>query len=344
MAERQKSPREVRKFPFDLTAQMSAGASLTTVQGFASRKQLQSTTLAAAAVPDDPTVLLNANPGVGALLIVHPNDPVFEETLKVTNVTPSAGDFLCAVEPTIEQNHGINTPVDYEEGLNTPLLVTATPTPDSTTIVHLTVQQGADGQDYRFTVRGICNNGERVEEGDDVTVVEFAPTTTITKEPTEVMDVPVDFSEWTQFYSITLSSAIAFVARESQLDNTTVSGDHLTKGVTTLTIAKHPGIGALLTVGAAPERERFLVSAVSGTGPYACTVSPLQFTHGNGQAITFHPGTTTRLLQSTSIQVAEAIFRIRLGAAGQDYLLVALGTLSDGQIAQKTTRIEVREE
>jgi hypothetical protein len=72
MAERAKAPREVRKLRFNLAPLMSAGALLQTVQGFASRQVLSSTTLAAGITAEDTTIVLNDDPGVGAVITIDP--------------------------------------------------------------------------------------------------------------------------------------------------------------------------------------------------------------------------------------------------------------------------------
>lgn len=345
MAERVKGPREIRHIRFHLAPLLSTGAALSTVQGFASRQVTLSTTLAAGVTPADTTVLLDADPGVGATLTVDPGSVSAEEIFKVTAVTPSGGDFLCDISPmSAEQSHALGAAVDYQPGVTSSFLLDETPAPTDDT-VDFAVQQGAHAQVYTLSVLGTADNGEVVEDETDIEVSEFPPSATVIKQPAETRDIAVDFSQWTARYSTTLVSATAFVARETTI-TTTVDVAGASAGATVLPLVAHPGVGALLIVNAAgPTHERLLVSAVGGIGPYTATVSALQFAHSSGETVTVYPGASTRVLTSTtaSIQGTEAIFRSRLGQAGQSYWMVVLGTLGDGQVAQKTLRLTVSE-
>lgn len=343
MAERQKGPRERRLLPFDLSAQISTGAVLSTAQGYASRKVTATTTLAAQLNAEDATATLDDNPGVGALIIVDPNSASLEETFKVSSVTPSGGDFVCAISPTAEQQHSLAATVNYEPGVSATLLDDDTPTP-SGGIVRFMVEEGADGQTYRMSVLATCDNGEILEDEADVDVVEFTPTTSIEKQPGQMRDLSVDFSDWTDAFSTTLSSATAFVSREFTTSST-VNGTN-NAGATTLNLNANPGVGALLSVNpSTATAEKVLVSAVVGSAPWGCTVSPLQFAHVNAEPVTIQPGVSARLLVSTTASIAglTAVFRLRRGASEQDYRMVVVATLGDGQIVQKSLRILVED-
>jgi hypothetical protein len=203
MAERAKAPREVRKLRFNLAPLMSAGALLQTVQGFASRQVLSSTTLAAGITAEDTTIVLNDDPGVGAVITIDPGSIAAEEIFKVTAVVPSGSDFSCDILPPAEVPHSNGASVDYYPGVNSRFLVDDTPTPLSSGLVTFLAQQGADAQTYLVSVLGTCNNGETVEDETELDVIEFSPVTPITKQPAETRDLFVNFEEWTSLYETT---------------------------------------------------------------------------------------------------------------------------------------------
>jgi hypothetical protein len=340
-----KTPRERRYLPFDLSPQISEGADLTTLQGFASRKVTLTTTLTAQLNPEDATATLDDDPGVGSFLVVDPDNASLEETFKVTAVTPSGGNFICAIIPTAEQLHISTATVEYEPGVSPTLLDDDTPTAVGF-VAPFFIEEGAHSQTYRVSVIGTCDNGELVEDEQDITVTELTPTSTITKQPSEMYDVLIGFSDWTAKYVTTVSSAIAFVSRMSTT-NTTVNGTN-SAGSTTLNLNASPAVGALLIVNSGqPNQEHLLVSAVAGGTPFPCTVSPLQFTHSNAEPVTVQPGVSARVLVSSTATIVggtDARFRIRRGASGQTYFWAVVATLADAQICQKSILLTITEE
>lgn len=345
MAERKKGPREVRLQPFELSPLISEGADLSSVQGFTSREVTLSAQLTAAVNPEDTSILLNANPGVGAQLVIEPGSLTAEETFKVLSVAGASSPFTVGIIPSAEQGHSPGATVDYEPGVNANVLVDDTPavTP-GITLVNFLVKEGADGNTYRLNVLGTCDNGEVVEDEVEIDVVEFTPTTTVTKQPGETRDVAVDFAEYTMAFGTTLTSAVAFVSRSSTANTTLSSG--ASAGASTLVLVANPGVGALLTVNpGGPNQEKLYVSSVTVSGTTTATVSPLQFTHSGAENVTYQPGLNTRLLVSATATITgtEAIFRVRRGAAGQGYRLAVFGTLADGQVVQKTITLDMPE-
>lgn len=320
---------------------------LVSLLGFVSRKVTLTTTLTAQLNPEDATATLDDDPGVGTRLTVDPGSAALEETFKVTSSTPSGGNFICGIVPTAEQLHLATATVNYEPGDTARLLDDETPTPVST-VAPFYVEEGCSGNGYRVSVLGTCDNGEIVEDEVDIDVVEFTPTTEVTKQPAEIKDIAVSFAGWTDLYSTTLSSVQVFLSR-TLTKGSTVNGSN-TAGATTLNINAvtdigSPGVGALLIVNAGQANaEKLLVSAVGGSGPYACTVSPLQFAHANAEVVSVQPGVNARVLVSAAVVMAEAIIRLRQATAGQTYLMAVIGTLADGQVVQKSITLIVTEE
>ena len=349
MADRQKSPRELRKITLNFQNKISAGATVSSYLVFASRRPtltetLAITTLTAQLNPEDATATLDDDPVIGSLIMVDPDDIDLEETFKVTSSTPSGGNFICGIMPTAERMHASTATVHYEPGESARMLVDDTPTPTGTNgvlaVVHL--KEGADGYTYRVNAQAICNNGEVREDETEIDVVEFTPTSTIHKQPADTVDVAIDFADWTTKYSTTVLSAVSFVSRARTM-STTVNGTN-NAGATTLNLNAHPGVGALLTVNVGQAtQEKLIVSGVSGSGPYVCTVSPLQFQHTNAQAVDYFPGMNTRVLVSTTPSTSSVTIRLQKAAAGQSYRMVPLATLADGQVAQKSIELNVSE-
>ena len=88
MAIDEKAPSEKRPITFHLGPQIPAGASISSVQGYVSRKAAGfTTTLAAPAAAEATTFTLADNPGKGALLVVDPGSPTAEETFKVVSLS-----------------------------------------------------------------------------------------------------------------------------------------------------------------------------------------------------------------------------------------------------------------
>jgi hypothetical protein len=337
MAERKKGPREVAKIPWDLAKLIPSDATLVSAVVYAARKVTATTTLYGAITAEDATIQLNADPKIGALLTVEPGSLTAEETFKITSVSGASPPFTCGITPTAEQSHSSGGTVEYYPGVNAPFMVDDTPTPAGT-IITPEIKEGADSYTYMLSAIGTTNGGEIVEDELEVDVVELAATSTVTKQPSETRKIAVDFSPYTDKYNTTLLSAIAFIARQVTI-GTTVASPGASAGATSLPLTVHPGVGALLTVNPdGPNREKLLVSAVSGTGPYTCTVSPLQFAHSGEEPTNYYPGVSPRVLVSTSADVTtpEAVFTARRGQAAQTYHAVVLGTLADGQVRQKS--------
>jgi hypothetical protein len=73
------------------------------------------------------------------------------------------------------------------------------------------------------------------------------------------------------------------------------------------------------------------VQAISGSGPYTCTVTPaLAFAHPDEAAVEYEPGVSTSLLGSTTATIDSATEQARIlvqgGAHGQLYRVSMLVT------------------
>jgi hypothetical protein len=332
-----KTPAEVRKLPFLLAALIPGGATLLTASGYASRKVSGiSTTLQAPSSVEASTLALNADPGGGAKLVVNPAGAT-EETFKVNSVTGSSPPFLCALSHTAEQAHSAGEPVNYEPGVSSRFL-TSTAAAISGSVATLTCQNGADGQIYTVSVLGVLDNGETIELEVEVLVSGLAPTFTATKQVDEVRDLSFNFGASAALANSALQSAVGFVSRDAAVGTTLAALAAI--GAPTIQLTANPGVGSLLTVNpSGSNQEKLLVSGISGAGPYVCTVNPSpDFTHSNGEAITYEPGVTSRLFTSAtaSITGTQAIFRARRGAAGQRYRMTVLATLANTEVVSHT--------
>jgi hypothetical protein len=160
-------PHKERYIPFDLAPLIALGTTLTSVEGFASRRVTATTTLAGSVAAEDGSVLLSHDPGMGALLVVDPDDPRLKETFRVHTVIPSGPNFLCTLVHTAERPHAISATVNYGPGVSPTFLVDSTPTPVGT-IAHFEIGEGEDGQVYHLSILGACDNGDIVEVDLDV--------------------------------------------------------------------------------------------------------------------------------------------------------------------------------
>jgi hypothetical protein len=345
---RTKTPMESRLVPFNMDALIASGASLTSVQAFASRTlPLRGTTLFADVAVGATTIELNADPKAGALLIIEPGSGS-EETLKVVSVSGASVPFLATVTPPAWSTHSATGSVNYEDGVSARLLVDDTPTPSATSVT-VQLQKGAHGQIYRISVVGTCNNGEVVEDEMQLTVTDVAPTETNIKQATETRDVAGNLalllSEPHQS-SATLSSATAFVSASGLTTTTQLSAQANAEDSNVLLVA-HPGIGAKLILNpAGPNPEHVYVSNVTGTGPYTATVNPtLEFTHSSGVDVTVFQGVGVNFLTSTTstIQALAVINRARHGAVGKTFKILWLATTSQGELLQLSGLVSVQE-
>jgi hypothetical protein len=328
-----------------MSALMSDGAILVSpAQAFASRKvtPLLATTLSANIVAEDSTVQMAADVGIGAMITVNPGG-LTEEIFKVSNVTGASPPFTATITPTAEFPHTSGDSVTYEPGVSSRLLVDDTPATVDPQII-LEVWHGADGQTYRVSAVATCDNGELVELEGDLVVTELTPTSTKVKQPDETRDLAFDLSELLE--GNVLQSGIPFVSRVATVSTTLAALAAI--GDATVTLAAHPGIGALLTLNPSGQpREKLKVSGVSGGGPYLCTVHPtVEFGHSNGENVNYEPGATTRFLVSTTPTISggqEAIVRLRRGAAGQVYRVTMLGLGTSNLIVQDSCFVSTPE-
>ena len=344
-ASRTKTPSEHRILPFRFAAVIPVGASLQSAVGYASRKVSGFTsTLAAAMNIEDATLGLNANPGVGSLLTVNPGG-ASEEKFKVSQVTGASAPFTCTLSHTAEFSHSSGENVNYEPGMSGRILVSTTATIVGSDAL-LNSQNGADGQTYRASALGTLDDGEIVELELDLVVSELAPTSTVPIQVDEVRDLAYQYIDVVALAGSDLSSAIAFVSRESSLSTTLAGAAAI--GDTNLSLTANPGVGALLTLNpTGSNQEKLKVSGVSGSGPYACTVNPTpDFSHSSGETIFYEPGVSSRLLTTTTGTVTgtQTYFRKRRGVAGQIYRMTVLGTLLNAEVVQKSAHLVISED
>lgn len=344
MAIDEKAPSELRPVTFHLGPQIPAGATLLSIQAYASlRAAGYSTTLAADAAAEAATITLADNPKAGALLTINPGSPTAEETVKVLSM---AGN-VATLAHTLEQAHSNGTTVSYEPGWNARLLVDETPTPVGTDVT-LWVQNGADGKTYRLSVIGPLDDGQVIEEERDLVVTEHAPIRTITLQVDHIADVEFGYDNPVALAGNNLASAVAWISRETSVSTTLGAG--VTAGDATVTLAANPSAGALLTLNpTGTKQEKLKVTSVSGTGPYVCTVHPTpDFDHSSGEPLTFEPGVSARLLASTTATIVgatKAVVRKRKGMANQTYRLTLLGTLATtGERIQGGAHLAIIEE
>lgn len=342
-----KYPSELRPIIFHLAPLIPGGAGLSgSPQGGVTQQGLLLTTLSVPIVAGDPSVQLPINPGVGAKLIVSVGSDVDEETFKVTAVTGS-GPFVCTINPTAEFPH--TGSVSYAVGESARFLVISTGTVSGTDVT-FRGQRGADGKHYDVWVIAPLTNGESVEDEQDILVSELISETVVEKQPSEITDLPFDFTKKIP-ETQTLTSAVAWVSRILEpLPSTQVAGTGGAINTSTIQLAINPGVGALLTIDpAGQKREVVKVTSVSGaSAPFTATVDPLLwYAHSSGEAVDYEPGSSTRLLTSTTASVVpaagEATVRSRLGAANQEYRVNLLGTCSDGSKIQGQALLHVVE-
>lgn len=339
-----KSMLETRNYPLAMAALIAQGATLESVQYFASRTTpypLQSTTLAAPIVVGDTTIHLTADPKAGALLIIEPGAGA-EERLKVISTTPHTGHFDATVIPMTWAAHSNGAAVSYEPGVSARCLVDDTPTPSGTN-VSVAFRYGAHGQTYRVSAHGVANDTQEVEDEFLVAVADLTPTVTNIKQPTEMRDLAGDFTlRLAEAHqnpgTTTISSAVAYV-NDHLTSTTTTLAAQATAEDTTISLVAHPGIGAMLILtpagsGANPP-ERVYVSNVSGGGPYTVTITPpVEFTHTNGADVTVFGGVSVNFLVSASSTISglEAINRAKGGQHGKQFKVTWVATTSQGEV------------
>jgi hypothetical protein len=350
MPTRVKTPMERRICPFDLTLKISTGAEIDTVQVCVSRMTtIASTTLAGNVTIGDTSVLLNADPKAGALLIIDPSGSS-EETVKVVSVTGVSAPFTANILPPAWANHSTSGAVNYEPGMNARMLVDDTPIPVSPENLHVyvEVQRGADGHSYRVSVIGTCDDGEVIEDEMTLSVSEVVGSNTRIKQPVETVDLRGNIAPLlTEPHQdgVTLSSAVAFASQQGAASTTLSSA--AAAEIDTILLTAHPGIGALLTLNAnQPNQEKVHVSGVSGGGPYSVVINPpLEFDHANAEPVSFEMGVSTNFLVSTvsTIQDLEVLNRARRGAAGKVFRVVWLATASNSERLQQSGLVSVQE-
>jgi hypothetical protein len=344
-----KYPSETRPIIFHLAPLIPGGAGLSgSPQGGVTQQGLLLTTLSAPIVAGDLSVQLPLHPGVGAKLIVSLGSDVDEETFKVLSPVTGGPPYICPITPTAEFPHSGS--VSYAVGETARFLVSATGTVSGTDVI-FRGQRGADDKHYDVWVIAPLTNGESVEDEQDIFVSEVTSDTVVEKQPSEILDLPFDFTKKIP-ETTTMTSAIAWVSRILvPLPSTQVAGTGGTINTSTIQLAIHPGVGATLIIDPAGlKRERVKVTSVSGAvAPFTATVDPpLWYGHSSGEAVDYEPGSSTRLLTSTTASVVpatgEATVRSRLGAANQEYRVNLLGTCSDGSKIQGQALLHVIEQ
>jgi hypothetical protein len=343
---RAKSMLETRAYPLQMDELIAAGDSLSTVQMTASRTApfpLQPTTLGAAVSAGATTLVLNANPGVGALLLIEPSTGA-QERLKVVGISGTGPTWTATVRPVLWANHANAAPVSYEPGMNARLFVDDTPTPVGTVVTPM-IRKGAHGQHYVISYLGTCTSGQEVEDEFVLEVLDKVAIGPNIKQPTEMRDVAADFTkllEEAHQGGATLSSVTASVA--NQVSTAVGSLTALASpGATTISLNVHPGLGAMLVLTPAglptsnTPPERVYVTTVTGSGPFTCTILPdLEFSHAGGVDVTIYPGYNPAFFTATTstIQGLTAINRARGGQDGTTLQLTWLATTSQAEVLQ----------
>jgi hypothetical protein len=349
MAIDEKAPSEKRPIAFHLGPQIPAGASITSVQAYVSRKAAGfTTTLTAPASAESSTLTLAADPGKGALLIVNPGSPTAEETFKVT----SMAGLVATLSHSTEQAFSGGATVNYEPGWTTRLLVTDVPANVGTDVT-LWSQFGADGQTYRISVLAILNNGTVVEEERDLVVTEHAPLATKTIQVDVVADIEFGFDDPVGLSGTDIlnGSGVAWASREVSVGTTLAAS--VVQGAASIQLTANPGVGAFLTLNpTGTKQEKLKVTTVTGTGPFVCVTNPTpDFDHANAEPLTFEPGVSTRFLGSatptvTIVGATKAIVRKQKGMAKQTYRVTTLVSLqgANAERVQGSMHVAVVEE
>lgn len=173
---------------------------------------------------------------------------------------------------------------------------------------------------------------------------------TLPKNPVEELDVS---------YAMTLNvppganllSGIVHLSRKatgSVTDLSTTLSSGASVNATTISLAADPQVGAYLkiNIGAANE-EIVLATGVSGGGPYTVTITPpLSNLHNSAEVVTYEPGASAQMLQSTTATVAagKLLFRVKRGVFGRIYRGILIGTLDIGIVLRGELNVAVDEE
>jgi hypothetical protein len=159
-----KNPQEVVDVSFSMADNVPAGATVQTGKVYASRKATvspsipdQTTTVSSASVADASTIVLGANPGVGAYLLLHPQG-AREELVLVTAVSGSGPTFTATVDPLLANAHNSGESVSYEPGASALVLASTTATV-SQNVLTFRVQRGVSGRVYRLFLLGVLDTG-----------------------------------------------------------------------------------------------------------------------------------------------------------------------------------------
>jgi hypothetical protein len=128
---------------------------------FISLNQTQQTSVSvnASAGPTATTLQLAANPGIGALLTVNPGGPNQEKLL--VSALGGGPPFPCTVSP-LQFDHTSGEPVDYQMGVTTRLVTTATATIQGTQSLW-TIRRGQSAQSFRVVMLATLSDGQIVQ-------------------------------------------------------------------------------------------------------------------------------------------------------------------------------------
>jgi hypothetical protein len=136
-----------------------AGATLSPGTTFASQTTTTTTTLSSLAAAEASTIVLVANPGVGAMLIVEPSG--FAERVYVSAVTGS-GPFTATITPTLEEQHGAGANVTVYTGVTGTLLTSGTSTIQGLLAVN-TARRGAANKTFKVVWLVTTSQGETLQ-------------------------------------------------------------------------------------------------------------------------------------------------------------------------------------
>jgi hypothetical protein len=156
---------------------------------------------------------------------------------------------------------------------------------------------------------------------------------TLTKQPHEQYPVGIDYTGKAPG-SATLSSVIVHARRATANGSDTTLSAGLSINDTSLQIPVNPLKGARLIIEQSTAIEEVVcVTAVTGTGPYTCTLlKPIQKVHASGAAVKVYEGASDQVLTST-VGVVNGMKGSGVGKAGnngQTYQVTLYSTFSDG--------------
>lgn len=152
------------------------------------------------------------------------------------------------------------------------------------------------------------------------------------KQPTEQYVIQMDYTDRLPAGSVIASALVH--ATILDLKETTLAAAVIA-GATTVSLTGNPGQGAelKLSAGVVGSEEVSKVTAVTGTGPYTCTLAvPAVNGHQNAAKVSYSSGGSVAVLESTTGVVVGAVVkgRVKGGINPKQYKIWFLAILDTG--------------